>query len=610
MPAAPLTRLGADELGRALRAGLMRLARERELLDRINVFPVPDGDTGTNLALTTGGVVTLLKGAADAHAGQLLARVADAALDGARGNSGALLAQFLLGFADQVAVHEVLDAAEFAAAAQAGARYAREALAEPREGTILSVLAEFGAELGRASAAGVTDLRALLARGGAAAHRALERTRTQLDELARAGVVDAGAAGFVALIDGFADYLERGVLDESAPTALEGSQPDVAGAEGTLEQRWCTECMLEGASIDRRRLRERLAAVGSSLVVAGSASKVRVHVHASEPAQVFAIAGEFGAVSAQKADDMQRQQESARHATRRRVAIATDSAADIPEEELERLDIHVVPVRVHFGEHSYLDRVGLTPEEFYRLLASSPVHPKTSQPPAGDFRRLFEFLSSHYAEVVSINLTGRVSGTRQAAQGAAARTAAAARISVVDSGNAAGGEGLLAIHAAECAAAGLGAAAIIARLEELKPRTRTYAYLPTLDAAVRGGRVRAWVRQVARLLRLTPYLTTTPDGRIALGGFLAGRSGLKQRFADLVSRRVLAARRYRMIVSHANAAADGRWLLEALSARHPNIERTWLATLAPAVGVHCGPGALAVSLQESPASGFELPRGA
>ena len=93
-----------------------------------------------------------------------------------------------------------------------------------------------------------------------------------------------------------------------------------------------------------------------------------MHIHVNEPAEVFRVASEFGAVSGEKADDMQRQQHSA-HSQDRRVAIATDSAADIPDEELDRLDIHMVPARVHFGERSYLDKVGITSTEFYDEIA-------------------------------------------------------------------------------------------------------------------------------------------------------------------------------------------------------------------------------------------------
>jgi DegV family protein with EDD domain len=208
--------------------------------------------------------------------------------------------------------------------------------------------------------------------------------------------------------------------------------------------------------------------------VAGSQSKVRLHIHTNEPARLFELAARFGAIASEKADDMQRQQDMAHHASRRRVAVVTDSAADLPETVLEALDIHVVPVRVHFGTRSYLDKVGLSPEEFFRMLASSPVHPKTSQPPPGDFRRAFEFLGSHYGAVVYVGLMSRVSGTFQSAETAASRARTRARILTFDSGTAALGQGLVAMRAAEVAAEGGDADAVRDAAAAAARRTRTW----------------------------------------------------------------------------------------------------------------------------------------
>jgi hypothetical protein len=597
--AAAMPRLDAAELGRALRAGIHRVLAQQEHLDRINVFPVPDGDTGTNLAITMTAVLGVLKRPPFDHAGRLLTQVADAALDGARGNSGAILAQFFLGLGDRAGHLAELTATEFAAAVQGGAAYARDALAEPREGTILTVLQDLASELGRLAADGVDDVRALVRHGLERAERSLDATRDQLEVLHRANVVDAGAAGFVTLLEGVSAYLDSGALDESEISfGAVPSEPESAGGEASLEHRWCTECMVSGEAIDRRRLREELAPLGSSLVVAGTQRKVRVHMHVAEPRALFRIAAGHGLVSAEKADDMQRQQQSTLHAARRRVAIVTDSAADMPEQEIERLDIHLVPIRLHFGERGFLDKVTLGAEEFYRLLATSPVHPKTSQPPAGDFRRLFEFLSSHHAAVLSLNVTGSASGTRQAAESAASRVAARERVTVIDTRNASAGQGLVVMYAAECAAAGMDAAEVDAAVRAVLPRTRTFACLPTLDYAVRGGRVPAIARTLAKLLRLSPLLAVFPDGRIAVGGVLLGRRNLTTKFARFVGRRIAPTRRYRVIVGHGNAPAEGQRLLELLTGGRSNIDRAWLVPLGAALGVHGGPGFLVVGLQE------------
>ena len=184
-----------------------------------------------------------------------------------------------------------------------------------------------------------------------------------------------------------------------------------------------------------------------SLVLAGTKRKAKIHIHVDEPEQVFDVARKFGHVSAEKADDMHRQQISS-HDANRRFAVITDSAADIPDEDMERLDIHMVPCRVQFGDRGYLDKVSITADEFFEELRSNPHHPTTSQPAPGDFRRQYQFLASHFADVLSINLTGMASGTLEAARSAAERVNAHGRVHVINSRNASLGQGLLVVAAA------------------------------------------------------------------------------------------------------------------------------------------------------------------
>jgi DegV family protein with EDD domain len=295
---------------------------------------------------------------------------------------------------------------------------------------------------------------------------------------------------------------------------------------------------------------------------------------------------------------MQRQQDAAHHRHRRGVAVVVDTAADIPDEELERLEIHVIPLRVHFGERRFLDKVSLSPEQFYRELASNPEHPKTSQPPPGDFRRVFEFLASHYDTVISVNVTGRVSGTRAAAEAAAQRIQAHGRVVVIDSLNASVGQGLIATYTAECAQAGMSAEQVIAATRAILPRTHTFGLLGRLDFAVRGGRVPRIVKMLADWLNLTPILFSHRNGTVGTGTVLLGRGNLRSRFARLVRRRMRDDLGYRVAVGHANAEAEGRQLLEEICEGLEHIHARYLMPLGTALGVHGGPGMLVVGLQE------------
>jgi DegV family protein with EDD domain len=597
-------------LADALRAGIYRLFAQTDHINKINVFPVPDGDTGTNMSMTLQAVLIALNREPQTHAGHVLTRAADAALDGARGNSGAILAQFLLGLGDGAGHLTRLGVHEFVAAVGNGARYAREALIQPREGTLLTVLREF-AEASEAIVQQSTDFRGLFTASLVKVHIALEQTRHQLDELRAANVVDAGALGFVEVLEGISRYLESGEIDEIAMPLHAGDEVMAGSAPVAADQdfRYCTECLITARAdqeIDLRSLRERMAQVGASLVVSGSKRKAKVHIHVDDPEGVFRVATEFGELTGEKADDMRMQQSAAHHRRTQTVVVATDSGADIPDEFIERLGIHVVPARVHFGNESHLDKVSMTAVEFYRELAMNPVHPKTSQPPPGDFRRMFEFLVSHYDAVVSINLTARHSGTYNAARTAAQRISLGEKsIEIIDSRSASIGEGLVVIAAAEAAAKGQDAQAVAAVAQSAIERTQTFALLKDINFAVRGGRVPAIVGKVAKILRLNVILKTYADGRVAAGGGLIGQFQLRRRFVAFVRKRVRFERGHetlRILVGHGDAREEGEKLLadlrKAFDAR--DVEFATLTDMGAAVGVHGGPGTLIVSIQRQP----------
>ncbi len=593
--------LDGDTLATALTSGIHRVMGEQELLNRINVFPVADSDTGTNLTLSLSSALGVLTAANEKHLGTMLAAIADALLDGARGNSGAIVAQFFQGISDSTAELTRFTTYTFSKAVSNGSEYAHDALSQPREGTILSVIAAFADSVAhQVSKDSDADFSVIVSNAALRVAEAVEETPNQLDVLKKAGVVDAGAKGFAELVTGISDFLSDGTVVPMPAAAYHlDSAPavDFQEADNASRYRFCTECMVTAADIDRRKLREALAEVGDSLVLAGTKRKAKIHIHVDDPDAVFEIARSFGALSAEKADDMHRQQHSVHHPSRK-FAVITDSAADISDEAMERLDIHMVPCRIQFGHRGYLDKVSITIDEFYEELSVNPDHPTTSQPAPGDFRRQFQFLESHFRDVLSINLTSAASGTYEAARSAAARSGRSERIHVVDSKNASLGQGQLVVLAAEYANDGLDIERTMALLDAQIPQIHTFALLHDLRYAVRGGRLPPWVKTIADLFRLKPIIATKPDGRISLAGFVFvfGRGKRIERFAGFVARRASTGGDIEVGIGHALCEDDARKLERELRRRLPNIARLTLCPLGPALGVHGGPGTLLVSV--------------
>ena len=596
--AAPVTAAG---LRRALISGAQRVIADRDELNRINVFPVADGDTGSNLAATLGSVLQGALSRRSRHLGELLVEVGNDAIDGARGNSGAIMAQFLYGLAEHARHAPVLDALALAATVRRGADAARAALAQPVEGTILSVISAFADALDEAARLPQGDPKGSFAQGLRRARSALANTPRQMALLQRAGVVDAGAKGFVDWLEGIADYVEggpRGLRMRGVVAAANegGPLPTHVHEDVDPDRRYCTECLVLGDQIDRADLQADLVALGvASLVVAGGATRARVHGHVGTPQRLFDACARHGRVEAMKADDMLLQQRSAK--SPQLVAVVTDSAADLPAEIAERYGIHVVPVRVSLDGQDYLDRLGLATGEFYRRMAAASQLPKTSQPPAGDFRRVFEHVLDHQRDAVYVGLSRPLSGTLQSAETAARGLARQPR--VFDSGHASAGQALLAWRAGELASQGADGAAIEAELLRLRPLTLTWAMARDISHAVRGGRIPRWAEPVVRWSGLIPIAAIKPDGKLKLAGGLFASSGAPDAFARYIGKRVPQAPGWRLVVGHSDALADGQRLFDALGERLPVVEGH-LVEVGPAIGAHAGPGTLVVGLQPAP----------
>ena len=590
--------LDAPRLLRALSAGIGHLFQRREYLNRINVFPVPDGDTGTNMAFTFKTILEATATSPDTRVDELMDHIAEAALDGARGNSGAIMAQYFHGFRNAVSGRRLLSARDFAAASMAGAKSAWTAMSKPVQGTLPTVLEDFSRELVSRVAEGVNDIHLLMRHGLKRAQASLDNTPNQLAVLKEAGVVDAGGQGFVDLLDGIWTYIEKGAADDTVQLP-----PDLRmaprGEFDVGEHRFCTECVIEGEGVRREEVMERMEALdASSLVVAGGKGRVRVHIHVNNPADVFLACGELGRITQQKADDMEKQHGLLNHPGE--VAIVVDSGGDVPQSEVERLSIHLVPVRVSFGDREFLDGVSLSSEQFYEMLEAADEAPLTSQPPAQDFSRVYALLTSHGYSVVSVGLSEKLSGTTGAARLAAGKPDAG-DVTVFDSRSAAAGQGLLAIIAAEAAAMGMSANEILALLEEMRPRTRVIAVANDLSFGVKGGRVPAIVKRITDVLHINPVLTASPEGKLTLGGFHLGRGARPEALARSALRKMSIDSVYRVMITHINNEQGAQETRRHILQKHGKIHSCHVAEAGPALGVHLGLGGIIVGFMPQPA---------
>ena len=587
-----MTRVGADMLQQAILAGIAHVHSRREQINSINVFPVADGDTGTNLDFTLGAVREALAPGGTTSVGELLDTTARAALDGARGNSGAIMAQYFQGFLEGLRGRPKLDGEALAAAAESGARSAWSAMSRPVAGTLPTVLEDFAAELRHRVQAGVADLRRLLRYGLHSAQRSLAGTPAQLPQLRQAGVVDAGAQGFVDLLEGIWRYTLSGIPVES--TVIPAVRTHLQAPASVAGSRFCTECMVRGSDLDLMALRARLErSRGESLVVAGSSEAIRVHIHTDAPGDIFSVCREFGMVEQEKAEDLRGQVRLLNQSSA--VVVVTDSGADIPVELVEQHAIQVVPVRVIVGGEDHMDGVTLKVADFYRRLGELAEPPRTSQPPPADFRRLFELMVDHGHQVVCLSIARALSGTIQAAETAAERYEG---VRVLDSHNVSAGQGLLALAAARWAGDGEDADTIERRLAAAATATRSYAIVDDMQHGVRGGRLPNWVARGGELTGLRPVLATNAEGRLIPRGVLRARRDRVAAFGRWLRRHLRGGHEYEIMISHGDCLGDAEQLRELLAGGRHSVRWCGITETGPALGAHAGPGVLVAGVRD------------
>ncbi len=301
----PAGALDAAALLDAFAGGAEALRQQADALNAINVFPVPDGDTGTNMSMTMRACVDAIARAPAAGAAALLGAAARGALMGAKGNSGVILSQILGGVA--AGAPAAVDGAALAAGLARGRDAAYRVVSAPREGTILTAISAAADAAARADG----DAVATLAAAAAGAAEATARTPDLLPVLKEAGVVDAGAQGLAVLLDGMVRAL-RG--EEQAAGADFGAiDPAWLGATQQLHAHegaqagFCTEFVVEGHALDAGAVRARMQQSGESVLVVGGERVLRVHLHTHEPQVAIAWARTLGAVSHEKVDDMEAQ---------------------------------------------------------------------------------------------------------------------------------------------------------------------------------------------------------------------------------------------------------------------------------------------------------------
>jgi len=426
----------------------------------------------------------------------------------------------------------------------------------------------------------------------------LAETTLKLKALNKSGFVDAGAKGFVLFIKGIVAF----ILNRNIRTLVVDSNENISLihteeiTDEEITHRFCTEAIIKNINISKNELQKLLSSNGDSVVVAGSQSICRIHVHTNHPAELFHKLKDIGTITFQKVDDMVRQQETA---TKRKwnIALVTDSTCDLSQELIDFYQINVVPININFGDNHYLDKVTIKPEQFYELLDSYPESPKTSQINEQTFTNMYSHLASHYDAIIAVHLTGKFSSTFANSVKAGERIQKEFNkpVHVIDSKNLSGALGLIVLKAAQSIEAGEPVESIVKSIENDVHNAKIYVSVKDLKYMIKGGRVSKPKGFIASVLGLNPVISMDENGKSQLfGKTFSQKASLNNIYKHIENIcRTKTVWNYIMLHAHnPDGVKEAEDMMVAITGKKP----VSVVDISPVIGIHAGNGTVAISI--------------
>jgi len=592
---APVVEMDGRRLYYTFIAGARKVIEHQVELNKINVFPVNDGDTGTNLASTIRAVVDSMH----PHRSYKITadRIAETTLVNARGNSGIIFAQFLYGMSSETGNFKTITIKQFAESIKNSIRYIYEAVANPVEGTMLTVIKDWANYI-YDNRNIITDFNQLFIGSIDVLNKSLIATKSKLAVLAKANVVDAGARGFVFFVEGITDFIANRNLKELIQVKAETSvfEKIEEAIPEKVEFRFCTEALIKNSTIDNKSILPILEKYGNSIVVAGSDKMRRLHVHTNTPAELFNELRNTGTLAFQKADDMLRQSEVV-YNRKWKIALVTDSTCDLSQDLIDQYQINMLPININFGENHYLDKVTIQPEQFYTLLKENKDYPKSSQVNEKSFTNLYSHLASHYDSIIAIHLSDKLSGTFNSSKKAALAISTEFNkpISVINSKNLSGALGLVVLRTAKAIESGLSHDQIVMMAENWATHLRIFVSVKSIKYLVRGGRVSAVRGIIARMLNINPIVSIDETGKAIVFDKSFNQRANMEKVMGYITKISKEKQIWNYIVLHANNEYASQWYsekMENLIDKKP----VSVVNISPIVGANAGIGAAAVAL--------------
>lgn len=571
--------------------GANEVILNREKLNKINVFPVADGDTGNNLVSTLNSILDYTQ--VNDSFSETLNSMSEASLYGARGNSGVIFAQYISGLASQTKGKAYVKLKDFATASMESAHGLYSALSNPVEGTMLTVIKEWSLYINE-NHSKYEFFDEMFENSIEIASKSLEETKEQLEVLKKNNVVDSGGKGFVLFLEGVIKYLKGYSIENIKQTVSVGKSLEVKShvSEEESYYRYCTECIIKGNIPSPEIIKEELNSLGDSIIVAGNESFKHIHIHTNQVEDFFSKVSKYGAISRPKVEDIHLQERL--KVSKGKIAVVTDSIADIPKDILEKHDIHQIPLNILVGDNVYLDKTTIKSENFYNIINNSPIYPNSSQPNDIDIKNKIDFLKDNYESIVIISVSSKLSGTYDSlVKYSNVLKKSGYPIEVIDSKLNSVAQGLLVAEIAQMVEQGKNMEDILKSAQEIIPRTEIYVALDTFKNSLKSGRVPKIIGKIGVFFKLRPIISLDKEGKGAAFSIAISKKALMKKILDLVKSKNGEQKIFKYAVVHSgdekNAKIFAKQVEEILG-----LKPEYICEISSITALHAGEKAVAI----------------
>ena len=585
-----MNKISGQDIYYAFGNGAVKISRNIQNLNKINFFPVPDGDTGINMATTVNSIVDHVEDKTSVKT--VVSGMSKGALVGARGNSGFIFAQFINGFYQQTKTKDFISEKEFIASLRKSVPYVLEAISNPVQGTIITIIDQWTSFLDEHYNK-ENNFKKILGLSLKHSEDVLNLTKEELEVLKKNKVVDAGAQGFYHFIEGIVEYFIDGIILNRKNVSRVELIDDYLEDDGNnvSDYRYCTEIFFEGENFRKKEVRKIVDNLGDSGIIAFNEGQGKVHVHTNKPSVLSEKIYKLGyRIIENKVDDMAFQVKE-RAKNDRKIALVTDSVADLSKKIIDQYNIHMIPLTITANGSDFLDRVTINSKMLFDMVKENDALPKTSMPNLKLVKRLFEQLIEHYEAVLYISLASPLSGTHHAIKNLAGNISD--RIHVIDSKKNSAAQGLVVLETAKMIENNLSVEKIKEELPQIINNTEIYVAVDNFKYMVLGGRVPKTLGKVGSFLNLRPIVSLDENGKGTAFGGSFSRRGAINKIYKILEEASQKNEIKRVVITYSSGNLDAEILANKIE-NELSLKVDYINEISNVVAISAGENALAI----------------